>query len=393
MSRRLLLFVVLLVLFFLVLQATRPTLSNPPVTAELQVPPEVKQILRNACYNCHSNETKLSWFDQPIPAYWLVLRDVQEARKHVNFSELGKLPLAQQNGVLFEAVNQIQFGAMPLRSYRYAHLDAAVAPEELAVLKAYLIRSAPHPARGGGPPFRSATEAGPVSPAPNGIAFLPDYKNWRAVSSTDRFDNSTIRQVLGNDVAIQAIADNHTNPWPNGTAFAKVAWAKEVDDQGIERPGSFVQVEFMVRDSGKYSATRNWGFARWRGADLKPYGKDASFVNECVGCHEPLRKNDFVFTKPVTPVPDGRVITGWIDPRNETMSTLYGNNLAVDYARRNEGNNYPAGAFLTLVTWKQIPDEHWFGAKIAGLPGTVQNVKIGDPGAGGLVLLRASPMP
>jgi hypothetical protein len=27
------------------------------VTAELQAPPEVKQVLRNSCYNCHSNET------------------------------------------------------------------------------------------------------------------------------------------------------------------------------------------------------------------------------------------------------------------------------------------------------------------------------------------------
>jgi hypothetical protein len=368
MSKPWLLFVLLLVLFILALQVMRPTLSNPPVTAELQAPPEVKQILRNACYNCHSNETKLSWFDEPIPAYWLVVRDVQEARKHVNFSELGKLPQAQQNGILFEAVNQIQFGAMPLRSYKYAHPDAAVTPEQLAVLKAYLVRSSPHPARSGAASAPSVPDAGTVSPAPNGIAFLPDYKNWRAVSSTDRFDNNTIRQILGNDVAIQAITDNHTKPWPNGTAFAKVAWVKEVDDQGIERPGSFIQVEFMIRDSGKYSSTRNWGFARWRGTELKPYGQDASFVNECVGCHEPMRKNDFVFTKPVTPVPAGWVVTSWIDPRNATMSTLYGN---------------------TLVTWKQAPDEHWFGAKIAALPGVVQDLKTGQPGTGP----RASPMP
>jgi hypothetical protein len=377
MSKRWLLFVLLLVFVFLVLQATKPTLVNPPVSADLKAPPEVKQILRNACYNCHSNETKLSWFDAPIPAYWLVVRDVGKARKHVNFSEIGNLQAAQQNGILFEAVNQIQFGAMPLRSYRYTHPEAAITPEQLAVLKDYLIRTAPHAIRGGEVPAVTAHGSGPVSPAPNGIAFLPDYKNWRAVSSTDRFDNNTIRQILGNDIAIRAIASNHTNPWPDGTAFAKVAWAKRVDDEGIERPGSFAQVEFMIRDSGKYSATRNWGFARWRGADLKPYGKDASFVNECVGCHEPLRNNDYVFTKPVTPVPEGRVVTSWIDPRNSTMSTLYGNDSE--------------DAVLTLVTWKQIPDEHWFGAKIGSLPGVLQTLTRGDPSAGSLP--HASLMP
>ncbi len=76
-------------LIFLGLQFVRPEIGNPPVTADLQAPPEVKQILRNSCYNCHSNETKLAWFDQVVPAYWLVASDVKRARMHVNFSELG----------------------------------------------------------------------------------------------------------------------------------------------------------------------------------------------------------------------------------------------------------------------------------------------------------------
>src|SRR5271163_4149181 len=98
-----------LFIVFLGLQLARPNLPNAPATADLQAPPEVTRILRNSCYNCHSNETKLAWFDEIVPAYWLVVKDVEEARRHVNFSEIGKLPVAQQNGILFEAVNQIQF--------------------------------------------------------------------------------------------------------------------------------------------------------------------------------------------------------------------------------------------------------------------------------------------
>ena len=75
-------------ILFLGLQFVRPGLTNPPVTAELNAPPEVKAILKNSCYNCHSNETKLAWFDQVVPAYWLVASDVKEARKHLNFSEI-----------------------------------------------------------------------------------------------------------------------------------------------------------------------------------------------------------------------------------------------------------------------------------------------------------------
>ncbi len=294
---------------FLGIQFIRPKLQNPPVTADLEAPPEVKQILRSSCYNCHSNETKLPWFDRAVPAYWIVVNDVTEARKHLNFSEIGKLPAARQKAILFEAVNQIQLGAMPLSSYRHVHPESVVTPEELAVLKQYLNPEAPHSvgasadATAGAAQYDKWIQASKVSlevqPAPNGIAFLPDYRNWKAISSTDRFDNHTVRAILGNDIAIRAIAGNHMNPWPDGTAFAKVAWAQQPDTDGIVHAGAFLQVEFMIRDSKKYASTKGWGWARWLGTDLKPYGKNADFTSECINCHTPVRKNDYVFTMPI----------------------------------------------------------------------------------------------
>lgn len=293
---------------FIGIQFIRPGLENPPVTAELQAPPEVKQILRNSCYNCHSNETRLPWFDRIVPAYWLVAGDVKEARAHLNFSEIGKLPPAQQKGILYEAVNQIQVGAMPLPSYRRVHPEAAVTEAQLAVLRQYLNPPVPAPAASADTSaadtqYDAWMHAGntrpEVKPEPNGVAFLPDYRNWKVISSTDRFDNHTMREILGNDVAIKAIAEHHINPWPDGTVFAKVAWAQQPDGKGMAQTGAFVQVELMIRDSQKYANTKGWGWGRWRGTDLKPYGKDAKFTRECVGCHTPVRQNDYVYTMPL----------------------------------------------------------------------------------------------
>ncbi|HEY6414383.1 MAG TPA: heme-binding domain-containing protein [Edaphobacter sp.] len=297
-----------LCLGFVGIQFIRPTLTNPPVTAELQAPPEVKQILRNSCYSCHSNETSLPWFDRVVPAYWLVSSDVREARKHLNFSEIGKLPAAQQKGFLFEAVNQIQMGAMPLPSYLKVHPHAAVTREQLVVLRNYL--SPPDKGMTASTDTNAADEqydawvktsesALNVQPEPNGIAFIPEYKNWKAISSTERYDNNTMRAILGNDIAVKAIAEGHINPWPNGTEFAKVAWLQQPDGKGVIHTGAFFQVEFMIRDSKKYGDTAGWGWARWRGTDLKPYGKDAAFTNECVSSHTPVRKNDYVYTMPI----------------------------------------------------------------------------------------------
>jgi hypothetical protein len=74
----------------------------------------------------------------------------------------------------------------------------------------------------------------------------------------------------------------------------------------------------------------------------------------------------------------GRVITSWIDPGNATMSTLYGNDAAIKYARTNSQHAYPAGAILSLVTWKQQEDERWFGAKIPAAPQSVEFVTVGS---------------
>jgi hypothetical protein len=302
--------IVLGIVVFLAMQFVRPAIGNPPTTAELAAPPEVRRVLKNSCYNCHSNETQLSWFDQVAPAYWIAARDVKMARSKLNFSEIGNLPPAKQKGLMWETVNQAQLGGMPLPSYLAMHHDARVSDADLAVLKSYLHSIQPVSA-----PDEKATDAADkqydqwihastqalnVQTSSNGIAYIPDYKNWKVVSTTDRVDNNTMRIIFGNDVAVRAIAEHHINPWPDGATFAKAAWQKQVDKDGTTHAGAFLQVEFMIKDSQKYSgSTKGWGYARWVGMDLKPYGKDAGFTGECVGCHNPVKNNDYVYTFPL----------------------------------------------------------------------------------------------
>jgi hypothetical protein len=287
-------------LLFGLAQLIRPSLGNSAPTAELQTPPEVRAILQNSCYSCHSTQTELPIYDRVVPAYWLVVKDVRDGRAHLNFSEMAKLPKAMQKAALFEAINQIQLGAMPLPRYLKVHPYAAVTPSQLRVLRQYAASlTVPAVMAVVAAPVPVAPTPAPVQLSPNGIAFLDDYKNWRPISSTDRWDNGTMRQILGNDVAQKALAEGHINPWPTGTTFAKVAWKAAPDGNGGIRAGDFAQVEFMIRDSKKYKSTAGWGWARWRGTDLKPYGKDAKLADECVSCHLPVRDADFVYTMPI----------------------------------------------------------------------------------------------
>lgn len=46
------------------------------------------------------------------------------------------------------------------------------------------------------------------------------------------------------------------------------------------------------------------------------------------------------------------------------MSTLYGNDAAIQYARANSKHDYPPGSQIALVTWTRRDDPRYFGAKI-----------------------------
>ena len=106
-----------------VLQFVRPGIASGPSIAKIQMPPRVGQILQKDCYSCHSNERRLAWSTRSRP-YWLVRHDILAARERLNFSSLGSKPVAVQRATLFEAVNMIQLGAMPLRQFTALHPDS-----------------------------------------------------------------------------------------------------------------------------------------------------------------------------------------------------------------------------------------------------------------------------
>ncbi|QEC75766.1 heme-binding domain-containing protein [Mucilaginibacter ginsenosidivorax] len=298
-----------LLIIFLVMQSIRPALPNPPVKKDFEAPADVKNILVRACYDCHSNQTNLRWYDKIQPVYWQVAAHVKDGRKVLNFSDWGSLAPADQKAKLWEAVNQIIAGAMPIKSYAFVHPDAKVSGDDIAVLKNYLaamVHDKPADTAQTNALFKQVKQLAPIAAAGhnlpealNGISYIPDYKNWQVVTTSDRFDNGTMRVIFGNDVAIKAVKNHQVNPWPNGTIFAKVAWDKLQDKDGNVRTGAFKQVEYMIKDDQKYATTKGWGFARFKTLKLVPYGKTALFANECVSCHKPMSNNDLVFTLPV----------------------------------------------------------------------------------------------
>jgi hypothetical protein len=404
------------VVVFAVLQTIRPSIPTQPATAEVQAPPEIRHILDKGCFSCHSDDRRLAWFDQIVPGYWIVRHDVLTARRHLNFSTLGSQPIAAQRASLFEAVTMIQLGAMPLPQFTRLHPEAKITPDELKMLKDYLAPWGPLAPPSADLPIATSDPTAiasldTVKPEWNGVAFDPSFKSWKPLSTTDRGDNNTFRFVLGNEIAVKAVRSGKISPWPDGARLAKIAWQQELGSDGLVHPGKFIQVELMIKDAHAYKATEGWGWGRWRGLGLKPYGTDATFVNECTVCHLPLHGNDFVYTLPMTQAKSAgeevvnnhaaalpaslpyqplgwNALTMYVDRNTHTTSTLYGNDAAVQFMiTRNSGAAgthppivLPAGAVLALVSWEQRDDPHWFGARI---PDTPKSIEFVQPAASG----------
>ncbi|MBN2203599.1 MAG: heme-binding domain-containing protein [Thermoleophilia bacterium] len=104
--------------------------ENPPVTAApAWDSPRTEGLVRGACYDCHSNETRWPWYSYIAPASWLLTRDVDEGREAMNFSEWDFTP--EEAALVAVAIEEVvRDGEMPPREYRLMHSGARLSEAE-----------------------------------------------------------------------------------------------------------------------------------------------------------------------------------------------------------------------------------------------------------------------
>jgi hypothetical protein len=111
--------------------------TNPPVETEIQTPPGVREILRRSCYDCHSNETVWPWYSHVAPVAWLVASDVNEARRHMDFSTWNRYTAAQQSRHVGEIWDEVSQGEMPPSTYLLMHRNATLTDQDRQTLRTW----------------------------------------------------------------------------------------------------------------------------------------------------------------------------------------------------------------------------------------------------------------
>lgn len=161
-----------------------------------------------------------------------------------------------------------------------------------------------------------ATMADPVAAKTNNqessaifaIKIPRGYRDWKLISVAHEEGRlNDIRAILGNDTAVRAYREGKL-PFPEGAVIARLAWSYTPSEennkvfaqalkQGVQH--SYVAgpptngVQFMVKDSKKYSATGGWGYGQFN--DGKLAGK--ALMETCFPCHQAIKDRDFIFTR------------------------------------------------------------------------------------------------
>ena len=125
---------------FIVIQFAQPghnksgQVSTTDISKTVSISDSVQAILRNACYDCHSNNTNYPWYSYIQPMGWLMANHIKQGKEELNFNEFGSYSPRRQLSKLNGIANSIKDDIMPLSSYKLLHKNARLSTKDKTLL-------------------------------------------------------------------------------------------------------------------------------------------------------------------------------------------------------------------------------------------------------------------
>jgi len=104
--------------------------NSQTILHEAQIDAETLALVQRACQNCHSQQTVWPWYGHIAPASWMLARDVQQARSHMNLSRWQDYSLDDRLRLLSELGSAVRNGEMPVQRYLWLHPEARLSDVE-----------------------------------------------------------------------------------------------------------------------------------------------------------------------------------------------------------------------------------------------------------------------
>ena len=109
---------------------------------QVQLPEQVKTIMRTHCYDCHSNHTNYPWYASVGVVNFLLNDHIEEGKEHLNFSTWNSYSSKKQLHKLAEVYEEVEEGEMPLKMYRIIH--GGLSSNEKEILKSWGLKYKEH---------------------------------------------------------------------------------------------------------------------------------------------------------------------------------------------------------------------------------------------------------
>jgi len=100
------------------------------ISKTVSISDSVQAVLKNACYDCHSNNTNYPWYSNVQPMGWLMAKHIRKGKEALNLSEFGSYSSRKQISKLNGIANSIKDDIMPLSSYKLMHKNAQFSANE-----------------------------------------------------------------------------------------------------------------------------------------------------------------------------------------------------------------------------------------------------------------------
>jgi len=104
--------------------------GHATVLRDAQIDSETLALFERACQNCHSERTEWPWYSHIAPVSWLIARDVQQARLHMNLSRWQEYSSDERLGLLSEIGSAVRNRQMPKQRYLLLHPEARLTDKE-----------------------------------------------------------------------------------------------------------------------------------------------------------------------------------------------------------------------------------------------------------------------
>jgi hypothetical protein len=99
--------------------------------SETNPPENIKALLKESCFDCHTNVTRYPWYSNITPVNYWMADHVKHGKKHFDMSNWEGNSVKKKDHKFEELIEMVEEKEMPLPSYTWTHTEAKLSDAQI----------------------------------------------------------------------------------------------------------------------------------------------------------------------------------------------------------------------------------------------------------------------